>query len=293
MRDSPSKNLSLRFQMPDGLLAVVSLAVWVVAFWDPLSDIFRQASSRVDQGYILLVPLVAAYLAFLRRSRWRMVVGGGNSVGIILVILGIVTSTYGLDRDHIVLWHVGPLISLLGILICLLGYRFVPVFFPAILAAFAVVPVPGFIRQQLSQPMQNMATNVTSSILDLFGVPVTRIGNVLQIQDQAVAVGEACNGMRLMLPLALVIYAFVFAIPLKGWTRLFLVLASVPVAILCNTLRLVPTAIAYGYLPSWATFVHDLGGWLMIPMAIWILLFLLRLAVWIDLPVGRWRLVGA
>lgn len=293
MRDSPSKHLSLRFQKSDALLTVVSLAVWMVAFWGPLSDIFGQAFSRVEQGYILLVPLVVAYLAFLRRSRWRMVVGGGNFVGIILVILGIVTSTYGLDRDHIVLWHVGPLISLLGILISLLGHRFVLVFSPAILAAVAVVPVPGFIRQELSRPMQNMATNVTSSILDLFGVPMTRIGNVLHIQDQAVAVGEACNGMRLMLPLALVIYALVFAIPLKGWTRLLLILASVPVAILCNTLRLVPTAIAYGYLPSWATFVHDFGGWLMIPMAIWILLLLLRLAVWIDLPVGRWRLVGA
>ena len=293
MRDSSSKNLSLRFQKTDALLTAISLAVWLLAFWSPLRDIFLQAFSRVDQGYILLVPLVTAYLAFLRRSRWRMVVGGGNFVGVILVIIGFVTSTYGFDRDHIVLWHAGPLIALLGILVSLLGFRFVSVFFPAILAAFTVVPVPGVIRQYLSQPMQSMATNVTSSILDLFGVPVIRIGNVLHIQDQAVAVGEACNGMRLMLPLALVIYAFVFAIPLKSWTRLLLILASVPVAIFCNTLRLVPTALAYGYFPSWATFVHDLGGWLMIPLAIWILLLLLRLAVWIDLPVGRWRLVGA
>ena len=293
MTNSNSISMSRKFQKTDLVLFGFSLLAWVMVFRDPLSDIIHQAVSRVDQGYILMVPLVALYLTFLRRSRWRMVQGGGNLLGVLLVVFGIVTSAYGFQRDHIVLWHGGPIISVVGLLVSLLGIRCLFAFSPAVFALCALVPVPGVIRQHISQPMQQMATGVTSSILDLVGVPVIQMGNVLQIQGRSVAVGEACDGMRLMLPLALVIYAFVFAIPLKSGARLTLIVASVPVAIFCNTLRLVPTAFAYGYFPSWASFVHDLGGWLMIPLAIWVLLLVLRLAVWLDLPVGRWRLVGA
>ena len=293
MRSTQVISLRMKFKTTDLVLTGLCMLAWAFVFREPLSDIINQAISRVDHGYILMVPLVAIYLAFLRRSRWRMTQGGGNIYGPLFLIFGIVISIYGADRDHLVLWHAGSIFALIGVVVSLLGIRCLVPFAPAVFALFAVVPVPGVIRHYISQPMQQMATGVTSSILDLLGVPVIQMGNVLHIHDRAVAVGEACDGMRLMLPLGLVMYAFVFAIPLKSGARLSLILASVPVAIFCNTLRLVPTAFAYGYFPSWATIIHDLGGWLMIPMAIWVLLLVLRLAVWLDLPVGRWRLVGA
>jgi hypothetical protein len=37
--------------------------------------------------------------------------------------------------------------------------------------------------------------------------------------------------------------------------------------------------------------VHDISGWGMIPLSIVILLGLLRLIEWLDIPVSRWRLV--
>ncbi len=74
---------------------------------------------------------------------------------------------------------------------------------------------------------------------------------------------------------------------------IFLIASSVPVALACNVLRLVPTSLGYGYVPEHAVLIHDVGGWLMIPAAIAVLLGLLRLVAWLDIPVSRWRLVTA
>ena len=166
-------------------------------------------------------------------------------------------------------------------------------FAPAVLVAFAAVPIPGTLRLALAEPLQNFASGLATAVLDLAGVSAVRTGNTIEINGVLVAVGEACNGMRLLIPLGLVIYTFVFSLPLRPVMRGFLLLSSIPVALLCNVVRLVPTAIAYGYLPSQATLIHDVGGWIMLPAAIFILIGLLRLIEWIDIPVSRWRLVTA
>ena len=272
---------------------IVGVGLWIVAFRGPLADILRLALGDVERSYLLFAPLVAAYLAFIRRSRASDLRYGGAVIGCVMVLGGVVLSAYGKDRDIIMFWHGGAVISIIGVLVSVFGYRCLTQFLPSFVALFALVPVPGSVRQELARPLQRMATEITSLVLEILGVAVEQTGNLLKINGQLVAVGEACDGMRLLLPLALVIYTFVFSLPLKTSTRLLIVLISMPVAILCNVVRLVPTAIAYGYMPESAGLIHDVGGWLMIPLAVWILLQLIRLAAWVDLPVGRWRLVGS
>lgn len=273
--------------------AVISFAMWSIAFRAPLGDIYRLAVSDVERSYLLVVPLISLYLVALRRSRYQDMSRRKTLLGPAIVLAGLFVSWFGLERDVIVMWHGGAVISLIGLAVVFFGAQVLAAFAAPLLLLFAIVPVPGTIRQALAQPLQEMATEVTSFMLQLIGMPVSQAGNLLEINDRMVAVGEACDGMRLLLPLGIVIFAFVFSVPLRMGTRLFLVVVSGPIAIICNVIRLIPTAIAYGYAPSYASGVHDFGGWIMIPLAIWMLLQLLRLAAWLDLPVGRWRLVGA
>lgn len=273
--------------------AIVAAILWGLAFAAPLFDIFRLATGDIERSYLLFAPAVAAYLAFLRRSRSSDLRYRSPMLGCLMVLVGILASAFGKDRDIIMFWHGGAVVSLIGVFVSVFGSRCLTRFLPAFVVLFALVPVPGSVRQALARPLQRMATEITSLVLEILGVSVEQAGNLLKINGQLVAVGEACDGMRLLLPLALVIYTFVFSLPLKTTTRLLLIVISMPVAIICNVIRLVPTAIAYGYFPDSAPLIHDIGGWLMIPLAVWILLQLIRLAAWIDLPIGRWRLVGS
>lgn len=99
--------------------------------------------------------------------------------------------------------------------------------------------------------------------------------------------------MRLVMPIAIVMYTVVYSLPLRRAARLLLILASVPIALACNILRLIPTSLAYGFMPERAELIHDIGGWLMLPIAVLLLLGLLRFVEWLDVSVSKWRLVTA
>lgn len=285
MKSSSLGNLVRRSGSWLGLLLIP------LCFGPQLQDIVSRARSGVEQNYIFLVPLVAAYLVFIRSSRLRSRRSiRGAWVGILLVLSSFVCSLVGHDRDILILWQASPLLALAGLIVACLGIARFLALAPGVLVLFACLPMPGTIRLWIAQPLQGLATSVTAFVLDIVGVAAERVGNLIEINGAPVAIGEACNGMRLVMPLAIVMYAFVFSLPLRPVTRLVLVLLSLPVALLCNVLRLIPTALAYGYLPEQAIEIHDLLGWLMIPVALGLMLGILRLLEWLDLPVARLRL---
>ena len=275
------------------MICAVAAILVLLLYRIPIDDIFAIAVRNSEHSYVFLVPLLAVYLAWLRRSRFRMADFVPSSLGVVLVAASWFIFMAGIWFDVVVFWHMAFLVALLGIAISFLGRQILRDFLPAIIIAFAIVPIPGSLRNSVSLPLQSLASEVTATILGTVGVPANRVGNLIEINGTAVAVGEACNGMRLLVPLGLVIYAFVFSLPLKPAVRLMLIVSSIPVALACNVLRLVPTSLAYGYMPEHAEFVHDVGGWVMIPAAIAVLLGLLRLVAWLDIPVSRWRLFTA
>lgn len=266
----------------------------LVAFREPLWDIVARGRGSVEQSYTLLVPLVALYVMLVRRSR----IGGdrdhaGAAIGAGLMVLAWALLLIGHDRDILVLWHAAPFVAILGVVAAVYGASLLWRLLPGFLILFAMIPLPGSVRLRIAQPLQELATGVTAFLLELAGVPAVRMGNLIEINGAQVAVGEACNGMRLLMPLAVVMYAFVFSLPLRGSVRLMLLAMCLPVALVSNVIRLVPTAVSYGYFPRVATQVHDLAGWLMIPLAVLLLLAVLRAMEWFDLPVARYRLAMA
>lgn len=275
-------------------VALVTGAVLLtLAFRDPLRDIVDMATRNVDLDYVFLVPALAMYLAWIRRSRWRTWRSSPSWWGFLVVVLAIVLAWCGRNYDVLVAWHIGYPIAIAGFLAALFGPSIWRSFGPAFLMLCAISPVPGGIRQSLAVPLQKLASTITATLLEFFNVPVEVAGNLIEINGVAVAVGEACNGMRFMIPLLLIIFTLVFSLPLKASARVLLIIGSIPLALLVNVVRLIPTAIAYGYFPEWSDFVYQLSGWVMIPMAILVILGMLWLLETVDIPVAKWRLVTA
>ena len=273
-----------------GALMVVGLAF---VFSRPILDVLRIASSDPERAYNYVGPFVAAYLAWLRRSRIHEIRIRRSWAGCIWIIAGWLICKLGGLNDVMFMWHAGFLISVVGVIVTFFGSSVLRPFGAAFFIIFTMVPLPGTVRQIITQPLQGFATSVTSVIFEITGIPTEQAGNLITINGVTVAVGEACDGMRLVVPLAIVIFAFVFSLPLRLRIRMLLILASVPVALVCNVIRLIPTSLAYGYAPGIAESVHDISGWGMIPLAILLLLGFLRTIEWLDIPVSRWRLVTA
>ena len=190
-----------------------------------------------------------------------------------------------------VAWHAGAGLTLLGVILSMTGSEPVRQFAPVFLVLVFALPIPGVIRQTIAIPLQSMAAAITHATLELIGVAATRDGNALVINGQQIAVGEACNGMRMVFAFGLVVYAFAFCVPLKTSTRLGLLALSPLTALLCNVIRLVPTSLVYGFgTIGAAEWFHNVTGWLMLPLALLMHIAMLRLFKWLELPVTQFRL---
>jgi exosortase len=160
-------------------------------------------------------------------------------------------------------------------------------FKPSLIALIFLFPVPGRFRQHIAVPLQQISAFVSENLLALFGVGVERAGVVLQINGHDVAVAEACNGMRMVSALGLITFAFVFSVPMRKSIRLLLLAASPLIALVVNIIRLIPTALAYGYAePDTAGLVHDIGGWAVLGLALGLLWGCLALLRWLEVPVS-------
>jgi len=108
-----------------------------------------------------------------------------------------------------------------------------------------------------------------------------------------VMIVEACNGMRMVFSLFLVSYAFSFGLPLRNTVRFIVLLASPITAIICNVIRIVPNAYAYGYVSrDVGDLLHRYLGWLMLPVSFLILLGVIKLLRWAMVPVMKFSLAA-
>lgn len=286
------KRLARRpWTLRESALLVLMLLVGIWTLRQPLLDIIAIGMRDEEQSHIFLAPFVAAWLLWLRRSRLRNIGFTPSLIGPGVVLMGWTLSWIGFERGIQLFWHGGAVLALLGIVLSMTGLGVVRQFLPAVAVLAFVLPVPGRIRQAIAIPLQEQATVVTENMLQVMGVPVFRDGIVLIINDEAVAVGEACNGMRMVFALTLVVYAFAFGTPLRPGTRVLLLLISPVLALLSNVIRLVPTSLFYGYSTvERAHAFHDLAGWVMLPILLMILLGMLRMFRWLEFPVTSYRL---
>ena len=275
------------WRFSDGALLMGLVALAVAATWRTWVDILTLALRDEEQSHVLLAPIVAAWLFWSRRERLRYVKPGWSFAGPLIIAAGWALAEYGYTSGHLALEHFGAVSAVVGAIVTVVGVPMVTRFLPAFAALLFLIPVPGFIRQAVAGPLQQVTAQVTSFGLELFGAPVVRTGNVLVINGHQVAVAEACNGMRMVAALAIVTYAFVFSVPMRQSVRVVLLALSPVVAIVCNVLRLAPTVLFYGYSDlNTAELFHDLSGWAMLFVALGILWATLGLLRWLEIPIA-------
>ncbi|MEX0777499.1 MAG: exosortase/archaeosortase family protein [Phycisphaeraceae bacterium] len=254
-------------------LAAVLLAGGAAATLHVWADIVRIVRRDDEASHVMLVPIVVAWLLWVRRDRWRSMPITHRLAGPAIILAGGAISWFGFNHAVQWLWHMGAIILMLGCLVTALGTAPLRRFAPAFLALILLAPVPGLVRQQVALPLQAATAQLTQSLLATLGFAVTRAGNLLSIHGQPVNIGEACNGMRMMLGLLLVSYGFAFVMPLRTTSRIAILAASPLIAIACNILRLAPIVLLHGYADgSVAGQFHDVSSWLMVPAAFGLLM---------------------
>jgi exosortase len=108
------------------------------------------------------------------------------------------------------------------------------------------------------------------------GVPVLREGNVINLPAMPLQVAEACSGIRSLMSLATLAIIYGAVMEPRKLVRVLLALASVPIAVVANSLRIVGTGLLVQYWdPDKAEgFFHAFSGWLIFVVSLLMLFFL-------------------
>jgi exosortase len=127
-----------------------------------------------------------------------------------------------------------------------------------------MIPIPVIIYNQITFPLQLMASRFATSWLELMQVPVLREGNVLILPNYSLEVVEACSGVRSLMTLITLAVAYGYLVESRRWVRYTLPVLMVPIAIVSNAIRIMGTGVlTYHIGPEAAEgFFHEFSGWI-------------------------------
>ena len=179
------------------------------------------------------------------------------------------------------------LLLIAGLTVCFLGWEYQrAVLFPWLLLIL-MIPVPAIIFNQITFPLQLLASKLAAFLLPLLGVPVLREGNIIYIPAMPLEVAEACSGIRSLLSLTTLAIIYGYLMEQSIGIRVVLALASIPIAVVANSLRIVGTGLVVQYWDpaKGEGFFHAFSGWLIFVVSL-LLLFLLHKLLTL---VSRWK----
>jgi exosortase len=276
------------------IAATVMALVGIAVTWPAWVDIYHIATTDEEADHVLLVPLVAIWMLWARRVRFRYCKPTFTMLGPILVAIGWIIRSFGFYHGIESFWHGGSVLVVLGCVVSVLGKHAIFRFLPVVAVLVFLVPVPGEIRLRVAIPLQNWTAQIEQQLFAVLNVDVLRSGNQLWYNGKPVDIIEKCNGLRMVFGLILVSYAFSFSLPLRNSVRLLILLLSPVAAILCNIIRILATVVVYGsnFSTSAAERFHIYSGWLMLLVALLMLLGTLRVLRWAMIPVMQFTLAG-
>jgi exosortase len=266
---APASAAQTRLAVAYAPLALTAIA-FAILFAKPLTTLARDWWTLPEAGHGLLLAPVAIWLAW--RSGVSPQAKANPKLGLgILVIAVLVRSASGLAAELFTM-RASVIVALVGLTVFHFGVRQVLRWWLPFTLACLSIPLPELVTQAVALPLQFKASRMGAALLEMRGVPVRLMGNVIQLPGRQLFVTEACSGLRsimALLSMAVLLSALVLKSPIS---RVLLVALAFPVAIFINGIRVFLTGFLVFFVnPALGEgFMHETEGWL---------LFLVSLAV--------------
>jgi exosortase len=242
------KNPSAEMTKTSAWFPVLLLATLVVIMYAPVfSSLARQWWDDPNYGHGVFVPVFAAYVLWCERDRWRAQTLRTNNFGFAIMIFAIGLRVLATLGAELFTARLSLLILISGIVIFLAGSQALrSIAFPIGYLLF-MIPLPAIVYYQLTFPLQLWASRLGASGLIALGIHTVREGNLLFLPNCTLNVVEACSGIRSLLSLLAAVVAYGYLAEPSSWKRGTLAVASIPIAIGTNALRLVATGVLSFY----------------------------------------------
>ena len=273
------------------VLALLLITVW--SYWPTGKDLLIAWQTDDDYSAGQLVPLVVVFLLWRERKAIReCTLAPCWWGGIALIFLAEVAWTYGMLSLRFSPGRYAILLTVAGLVLLVAGWQVFRRVLWVLLFLFLMVPLPTCVHNLVSGPLQRLATTGSVVLLEVFGVSVSQQGNVVMLNGNTpLAVAEACSGLRMLMAFIIVAAFIAYMVKRPRWQKAVLLASSIPVAVICNMVRIFATAVLMVYVSAETgqKFFHDFAGYVMMPIAVLLLFGELSLIDRIILPDSECR----
>jgi exosortase len=250
-------------------------ALLLLSYAPVLWRLVRQWDSDPDMGHGFFVPIVVGFIVWQKRAELLALPTAPNWWGLAVVLyagLQLWIATLGAE---LFLARTAFVISVIGMVLLLGGTAWVRALAFPLFLLFFMIPIPTVVYNNITFPLQLLASRVSTEALNMMQIPVLREGNVLELADQKLSVVEACSGIRSLLSLTFLSLVYGYFFERKVWMRVVLFFSTIPIAIVANASRVTLTGVLAESKPELAEgFFHTASGWVIFMVALAILLVL-------------------
>jgi exosortase len=266
----------------------VLLVAIVWALWPTIVQLVHRWEREPTYSHGYLVPLIAGVIAWTRRhtlpdiklrTRWWPL--GLILAGALMQVIGTYFVVFWMNATSLIAYLTG-IVALIG------GWPLLRWAAPALGFLLFMVPLPHRLANAMQMPLRRVSTLISGYALQVMGLPAVTEGNVIVLNDvngklAQLGVVDACSGLKMLI----VFFALSAAVALLArrplLDRVLILASAVPIAILCNVIRITITGLLYATVgEKWGNLVfHDMAGWFMMPMALGFMWLELKLLAWL------------
>jgi exosortase len=243
------------------------------------NEVERIVSRWVEPNWShgLLIPFFSLYFINQHKKEILNLQNRPNYMGLFFLMFGIAFyALNGASPSGYAYLQPISMIAILGAVVLFLGgwrlvkYTWLPIAF----LVFAV-PLPRRYYVAITMPMRHLAAEISAVLLNLLSdLEASTSGVIIDViykgrHLEPLNVAEACSGMRLLMAFLALGVAMAYLHYRPVWQRIVLLASTIPIAILCNIMRVTVTGFIYVLIhPKYTQGIyHDMLGLAMLPLA--------------------------
>jgi exosortase len=268
------------------MVLLVGALAWLYA--PVLAHLVRQWMHDPNYSHGFFVPAFSAFVIWTEKRRLQQLPLRPSWTGLLVLAFALIVLTAGTLGAELFLSRSSFLLAIAGLVVLGYGWNYMRALLFPWLFLLLMIPIPAIVFNQITFPLQLLASRAAAHTLPLLGVPVLREGNIIQLPAMALEVAEACSGIRSLMSLTTLAIIYGYLMEPRTSFRVLLAVASIPIAVVANSLRIIGTGLLVQYWdPDKAQgFFHTFSGWLIFVVSL-ILLFLLHRALQWLWPKGE------
>lgn len=277
-----------------GLAAVILTLGW--AYWPNLVSLWGIWSREPNYSHGFLVIPIALLILWQRLQDVKADSFAGRGPWWSWLLLAATLAVRALAYERSYQWVENATIvpAVASLMFALGGWPLLSAGWPAAFFLLFMLPLPASINNTLSLQLQHLATVGSVFTMQLLGILALPDGNRIVLPyapegSRVLEVARACNGLSMLMTLAAVVTATIFLIPLKNWKRVVIFLSAIPIALLCNIIRIVGTGWCYHVIEGEKAkkLAHDWSGLLlMMPLALILVFAAVLVLSWLEASDG-------